>query len=414
MFCEECISTRLMTNSTCPTCEISLAVGELSRALYVEKLLESLSVWCCYHFVVQKIDDDETWIVDSEGCNFSSQLKDMKSHQEQCEYAWVSCQYSKNCGKTRRKNIELHSSSCQYRPVCCDFCGIPVPAEKMSEHHSTCWAIPISCQLCEEVLCRGDLREHTDNHCLESFFSCPYGCEQKFRRKNIPQHMSEKVVVHLDETRKNFEKLFEETRNSYKVELKKIEKEVNLLKQKVKDEVKLVWIVKDWSRVLRTENYTQSKFFQLGDETWWVTLFIHFHHWSWSSSFPPSQSKPPTPSHCHHNLLFPVKPWFVCLKSVEKNWVTATTTITTTTTITIRYFGMYTNGDTPESRGYISLYLILKSEVKGRSFLAEWKVSIINHKDHSHNFHKTFFSNFPLCDGQGWGERKFSEGLSNS
>jgi len=72
------------------------------------------------------------------------------------------------------------------------------------------------------------------------------------------------------------------------------------------------------------------------------------------------------------------------------------------------FIGVYADGDNPESKGFISIYLFLDVAhmPKGKSITLDYYIKFVNHKDPADSIKKEFKSVFPIKNGQGWGDRK--------
>jgi len=81
------------------------------------------------------------------------------------------------------------------------------------------------------------------------------------------------------------------------------------------------------------------------------------------------------------------------------------------------YLGMYTDGEKPENKGYISIFLYLKAE-NGKVYDKKaalkkihlgFEFEIINHKNTELNIKKKFDAVFPVVGSHGWGEQQALE-----
>eukprot|EP01126_Amoeba_proteus_P038706 TRINITY_DN4047_c0_g3_i7.p1 TRINITY_DN4047_c0_g3~~TRINITY_DN4047_c0_g3_i7.p1 ORF type:complete len:383 (+),score=65.93 TRINITY_DN4047_c0_g3_i7:58-1206(+) len=278
LFCEECILNSLIQNPTCPQCRCTTKPEELSRGLFVEKRLATLSVWCSNHFKqgqINSVTGEPTWVVDEEGCPQQRQLSQMNLHEKQCEYTWSSCPYSKTCGSVRKKDVDLHVNTCNWRPVECSFCMLPVAKKNMEQHQSKCPSVPFPCELCGVKLRRFELNSHMQKNCPEFLILCPYGCVRKLARKDLSKHLSENVAAHLDTVRRYFDESISHLKTEYGKELRLREKEIRALKKKGKTEISLIWQVKGWSKLVRQEQFFQSETFTIGGFDWYLGIYAN-------------------------------------------------------------------------------------------------------------------------------------------
>jgi len=72
------------------------------------------------------------------------------------------------------------------------------------------------------------------------------------------------------------------------------------------------------------------------------------------------------------------------------------------------FMGVYPDGDNPDSKSFISIYLFLDvaSVPKGKSITLDYYIKFVNHKDPAESIKKEFKSVFPIKAGQGWGDRR--------
>jgi hypothetical protein len=196
----------------------------------------------------------------------------MKKHEESCGFVLCECIYSRYCKLIRKKDLENHKEVCDYRPVNCGFCHTPVQACKLSEHQNGCAYFPVECGLCKESILRSEMEMHTLKYCPEYLFVCPYGCKEKVMRKNLKSHLQDNIVDHFENLRMIQQKELQNIENMYQNELKKRDKEIQLLKRKARNETKILWIIEGWSRILH-QGYVSSKKFDLGGCKWFFGIY---------------------------------------------------------------------------------------------------------------------------------------------
>jgi len=145
-------------------------------------------------------------------------------------------------------------------------------------------------------------------------------------------------MEHLEHLRVSFGKTLEDMQTGYQAELKKREEEIQVLKSKVKNEIRLQWDVTNWKKCTQGM-YTQSKKQEIGGLTW--------------------------------------------------------------------FLGLYGNGDIPDAKGYISLYLFLDTPMeKGSTVQTKLRFSIVNRINIASSVQRDVTATYPTHTGQGWGERK--------
>eukprot|EP01127_Copromyxa_protea_P011668 TRINITY_DN2956_c0_g1_i1.p1 TRINITY_DN2956_c0_g1~~TRINITY_DN2956_c0_g1_i1.p1 ORF type:complete len:411 (+),score=39.48 TRINITY_DN2956_c0_g1_i1:60-1235(+) len=333
IFCEECIKCSLRSRSVCPTCRCSLEEKDLSRVLVVDRMLATLDIWCSYRYR----QTPSGWEIDGEGCPTVCKYENVELHEKQCEFAWASCTFSKEC-KIRKRDLAEHKSSCEYRPVECEFCHLDFQSNALSDHKSKCKAAPTSCDSCGEKLRRADLTYHQQKQCPEQPLVCPYNCNQRILRKDLKDHLNKNIIEHLEELRLSFSRTLKDMEDKHQKEILSLEKKIQSAKDSRRaSEIKVNWQVRDWNFLAKKSGYSQSKKFELDGLTW--------------------------------------------------------------------YLGIYPNGDTPDSKGWISLYLFYDGITGDNTIKTRWKMSLVN-TNPANTITREHTVTFPLSGGQGWGERR--------
>ena len=163
------------------------------------------------------------------GCKWRGSLKKVEDHVVlECPYENVQCT---NCDKVmQRRNIPAHSENdCEWREVACPCCGSLYSSINMSDvdetfpcdsgdstarmtfhdlvnsHYRECPQWPVRCpnsDSCNSGLSftRASLAEHLNENCPQSLVECQFaamGCESAVLRKDLPQHLSESLVTHM-------------------------------------------------------------------------------------------------------------------------------------------------------------------------------------------------------------------------
>jgi len=72
------------------------------------------------------------------------------------------------------------------------------------------------------------------------------------------------------------------------------------------------------------------------------------------------------------------------------------------------FIGLFTNGDTQDSNGFVSMYLFYDPPPRrNRTITLEFTLTVVNRRDPNDSIKKGFKTTFPVDGGQGWGDRKF-------
>jgi len=186
-------------------------------------------------------------------CGETIPREETRRHLRCCPEEVVKCT-SRNCTETMaRKNLEEHvATTCQWRMLRCEHCGMQHPACQQLDHEVNCKRFPVNCpENCGKVIPRNEIKAHTETDCPLVIVSCPYakmGCPTKVRRRDIDLHTRSASGDHLDlacdkliktsdeneKLKQTTEKLEEKLRNTLneheqlKERTRKIEEKLNL------------------------------------------------------------------------------------------------------------------------------------------------------------------------------------------
>lgn len=214
LFCQACIVKHLQRNqNSCPMCKIELKEQDLARSILAEDQINSLLVYCRYHFTLENalkqkqstdnngVGSDEqqsspktmthngmsVWVQDPEGCQHNDSFQSIGSHEIQCQFGWVDCSYSSVCC-VRKRDIEQHLQSCPFRPWKCPYCQIPVEKQLFEKHtQNDCERFPLKCKLCQAEVPRSEMDFEHKSVCPEQLVPCVFvaeGCQIKQVKKN--------------------------------------------------------------------------------------------------------------------------------------------------------------------------------------------------------------------------------------
>jgi len=113
--------------------------------------------------------------------------------------ACVNAKYG--CSEVKEyKLIQSHEDECEFVPVKCNYsgCDVVLPKKEIAEHLGVCGFCPLTCKDCGENILRKDVERH-DKMCLEKIVPCENtGCKDTIKRKNMKAHR-EKCLYELIE-----------------------------------------------------------------------------------------------------------------------------------------------------------------------------------------------------------------------
>ncbi|XP_065198600.1 TNF receptor-associated factor 5-like isoform X2 [Sycon ciliatum] len=187
-YCRTCIMP--IMNGSDPICPVDrTSLGAVFADKHCQREIGNFKVQC-------------DWI---EKCGWSGTLKYLEEHLSQCKYVPVKCINAKLGCKARplRHLLEAHvQENCEFRRSKCRLCGESVPIADMERHFATsCLESLIGCEMigCTATFPRKDTTKHLANTCQEVEVSCPYGCPDRVKRRQLHEHTSsqEGMLHHL-------------------------------------------------------------------------------------------------------------------------------------------------------------------------------------------------------------------------
>ncbi|XP_023698020.1 TNF receptor-associated factor 6 [Paramormyrops kingsleyae] len=133
------------------------------------------------------------------GCSQKMELRQLEDHVAQCQFATVPCPLCQDV--VRKSQLEEHSSrQCPRRPVTCPDCAQTYVYEDGMLHEKLCPLAYVVCDYCSMELIRDQLASHCDTDCLKAPVACPFspfGCQERMPRNDLAQHMQEFTQMHM-------------------------------------------------------------------------------------------------------------------------------------------------------------------------------------------------------------------------
>ena len=169
------------TTPLCPMCRHNECTM-LPDKYFERNVLKKLMIWC------------------TKGCGQKVELGQLKNHLTQCPCVQEDCPYG--CGQQyQRQYIEEHKEKCPKHPFICGYCKYQSTYEVIvNEHYPVCDKYPIICpnECSGDEIERGMLQDHLDK-CPFQMVECEFshvGCQEKVRRCDLGQHLSDNGVHH--------------------------------------------------------------------------------------------------------------------------------------------------------------------------------------------------------------------------
>lgn len=225
-FCRVCIERVKVRNTPCPCCK------EEEFDHYSNKGLQR----SLYEFKVKCTNKDQgcQWVGELGQLDKHINLKPAEENQLQgCQFAQIKCIY---CYELfQRQNIQDHQSEeCPERPFTCEYCGnFESTYEDVTNNHwPVCDKYLVPCpNSCGETLQHQNVENHTADECPLTEIDCDFkyvGCEVRLPRKDMPEHLTKKLVAHVSLLTGSHKKLKEENKQ-LKTQVVKLEQKLQEL-----------------------------------------------------------------------------------------------------------------------------------------------------------------------------------------
>ncbi|PRP81691.1 hypothetical protein PROFUN_01198 [Planoprotostelium fungivorum] len=354
LYCALCIQKSLDKRAECPQCRVPLNLSELAKSLVAEKHLRALKVHCKYYLM----------------------REESKKPAHNAEVNWIVD--PEGCQETfTQEEAERHESKCGYAPDLCMF-GANCRVRKMTveEHRDACPYRTITCDHCKKEIKLVSLEDHNVK-CPEIVIHCEL-CQAEMKRGHLREHRrqqcpEEDIPCAYSEQgcdaqvkRKQMPRHMEESAASHLARVSQ-----HLSQQ-------LFQMSEDFKQSLKArDDKIRSLERALADQN----FDIDWKMKNWSSLKKKSY-----------------------LQSGEfelagLKW----------------YMGIYPNGDLPDARGHISLFLFLSSNCRGQKVGLRFSLRIMNHRNPNTKIVQNGFrANFPLVErpeeqvSKGWGAKRFT------
>ncbi|KAK2910261.1 RING finger protein 151 [Channa argus] len=121
-YCSACISSWLVHHHSCPEDRLPLDIGNLKPLYrYMRNDLNRLQIRC---------------INAGQGCEVVSSLENLQAHEDDCEFAFVSCSNTGCPVRVERRDLEAHLLECNFSSrECPNGCGHTVLSSDQSQHN---------------------------------------------------------------------------------------------------------------------------------------------------------------------------------------------------------------------------------------------------------------------------------------
>ena len=206
----------------CPMCHHS-EYGTVPDQYFERNILNKLLIWC------------------TEGCGQEVELGQLKSHLDQYTCVKEDCPYE--CGQQyQRQYMKEHKDKCPKHPFVCGYCDYKSTYEVIvNEHYLVCNKYPVKCpNECSgnNEIERGKLKVHL-NKCPFQLVKCEFshvGCQEKVRRCDLSQHLSDSGLCHTAVSTKmiyeSLQKLMKEKDRQIEEKERQIQEKDRLLQEK--------------------------------------------------------------------------------------------------------------------------------------------------------------------------------------
>jgi hypothetical protein len=216
-YCLTCITDALKCNHQCPTCR--QAVMGLVKNRAIQNMIDKSTVGCPHGDSSSTTTQEplRKWIKSSVSsssacCSWQGPYKDLSQHlKNDCELAVCDCPLQGCSEKMLREALPDHQLDCPYRMLTCHRCGSIDKAFAADIHEEVCPEVEIVCSNteirngttvddCKQKYKRKDAFMH-ESVCKLTNVGCvyaPFGCRGKCLRKDMNQHLVDKVLSHVE------------------------------------------------------------------------------------------------------------------------------------------------------------------------------------------------------------------------
>ncbi|KAL6109193.1 uncharacterized protein ACO6RY_12385 [Pungitius sinensis] len=121
-YCSSCISSWLVHHHSCPEDRLPLDVSSLKPLYrYMRNDLNRLQIRC---------------VNVGQGCEVVCSLESLHTHEDECEFAFISCSNTGCSLQVERRGLEAHLSECNFRSRECPYgCGHTLLSIDQSQHN---------------------------------------------------------------------------------------------------------------------------------------------------------------------------------------------------------------------------------------------------------------------------------------
>ncbi|CAN9514240.1 unnamed protein product [Ophioblennius macclurei] len=142
-FCSACISSWLLHHHSCPEDRLPLDVASLKPLYrYMRNDLNRLQIRC---------------VNAEQGCEVVCLLESLHTHEDECEFAFISCSNTGCPIRVERRSLEAHLSECNFRcRECPNGCGHTLLSAEQSQHNCVAELRTEVELLRAEMLCKVD------------------------------------------------------------------------------------------------------------------------------------------------------------------------------------------------------------------------------------------------------------------
>lgn len=158
----------------------------------------------------------------SHGCQAKICYENLNSHDQNCEYREIRCEYQ-HCQKiVYKKDYQMHFTLCEFQVVKCSYCHLQGIKKDIAQHSLTCDQRLVTCHACTDSYKNIDFPEHL-RQCEEVPEECAT-CKVSMKRRKLKNHTEVQCINSLYLGSKT--QLFSEVRNLREI-LKHLDQKLN-------------------------------------------------------------------------------------------------------------------------------------------------------------------------------------------
>lgn len=249
IFCEDCALNYFRYYDRCPLSNKIVNVDEIQKNFTpINSLIFSKEIYCKNK---------------NKGCVWEGKLSSLSAHLDQdCPRQIIPCKNILCQIQMLRENIQDHSYTCDFRKINCQFCSEEIIYTEYQGHLENCASYCFPCaNNCGLMVMRKNFESHIKYECNNSIIEYCFnllGCEERFARKTLTEHINNFGYKHIQLITKFFVYKEKNSRDELGKELNYLQKNFLEFKENISiEQLKQASIIE--SQALEIKNLKNDK-----------------------------------------------------------------------------------------------------------------------------------------------------------